>query len=66
MLRVRTIYAGSAAAAVDYYTRYLTEAPGEVPGKWLGRQAPGLDLVGDVTCAGVDQALILDQLRVPG
>ncbi len=48
MLRVRTIYAGSAAAAVDDYTRYLTEAPGEVPGKWLGRQAPGLDLVGDV------------------
>jgi conjugative relaxase-like TrwC/TraI family protein len=48
MLRVRTIYARSAAAAVEYYTRYLTEAPGEVPGRWLGRQAPQLDLVGHV------------------
>jgi len=48
MLRVRTIYARSAAAAVDYYTRYLIEAPGEVPGQWLGRQAPELDLVGNV------------------
>lgn len=57
MLRVRTIYAGSAAAAVDYYTRYLTEAPGEVPGKWLGRQAPGLDLVGDVIADDLQSVL---------
>jgi conjugative relaxase-like TrwC/TraI family protein len=48
MLRVRTIYARSAIAAVEYYTRYLTEAPGEIPGKWVGRQAPGLGLVGNV------------------
>jgi conjugative relaxase-like TrwC/TraI family protein len=49
MLRVRTIYAHSAGAAVDYYTRYLTEAPGEIPGKWHGQQATGLGLAGDVT-----------------
>ncbi|MDJ0769826.1 MAG: MobF family relaxase [Ilumatobacter sp.] len=48
MLRVRTIYAHSAGAAVDYYTRYLTEAPGEIPGTWHGRQAAGLGLAGDV------------------
>ena len=48
MLRVRTIYARSAGAAVDYYTRYLTEAPGEIPGKWHGQQAAGLGLAGDV------------------
>jgi conjugative relaxase-like TrwC/TraI family protein len=48
MLRVRTIYARSAGAAVDYYTRYLTEAPGEIPGRWHGQQATGLGLAGDV------------------
>ncbi len=48
MLRVRTIYARSALAAVEYYTRYLTEAPGEIPGQWLGGQAAGLSLAGDV------------------
>ena len=36
MLRVRTIYARSAGAAADYYTRYLTEAPGEIRGRGLG------------------------------
>jgi conjugative relaxase-like TrwC/TraI family protein len=48
MLRVRTIYAQSANAAADYYTRYLTEAPGEIPGSWRGQQATGLGLTGDV------------------
>ncbi len=48
MLRVRTIYAQSALAAVEYYTRYLTEAPGEIPGKWAGAQAAGFGLAGDV------------------
>jgi conjugative relaxase-like TrwC/TraI family protein len=48
MLRVRTIYAQSARAAADYYTRYLTEAPGEIPGTWSGKQAAGLGLAGDV------------------
>ena len=49
MLRVRTIYAQSAGAAVDYYTRYLTQAPGEVPGLWIGNQATGLRLAGEVS-----------------
>lgn len=48
MLRVRTIYASSALAAAEYYTRYLTEAPGEVPGRWTGAQATGLGLSGEV------------------
>jgi TrwC relaxase len=48
MLRVRTIHARSALSAVEYYTRYLTEAPGEIPGKWVGAQADGFGLAGDV------------------
>ena len=56
MLRVRTIYARSALAAVEYYTRYLTEAPGEIPGKWRGAQAIGLGLGGDV---GADDLLAI-------
>jgi conjugative relaxase-like TrwC/TraI family protein len=48
MLRVRTIYAGSAASAANYYTRYLTDAPGEVPGVWTGDQAALLGLGGEV------------------
>ena len=43
MLRVTTLYASSAAATALYYTRYLTQADGELPGRWTGRQA---DLLG--------------------
>jgi TrwC relaxase len=49
VLRVTTLYAGSAAATARYYTQYLTAAPGEEPGRWLGAQARGLNLSGDVT-----------------
>ena len=48
MLRVTTLYASSAVATAAYYTRYLAEAPGEEPGRWLGRQADGLGLAGRV------------------
>ena len=48
MLRVTTLYASSAAATAAYYTQYLTQAPGEVPGVWSGRQAAGLGLAGRV------------------
>src|SRR5262245_14106942 len=48
MLRVTTLYASSAVATAAYYTRYLAQAPGEEPGRWLGRQAEGLGLVGRV------------------
>jgi TrwC relaxase len=49
MLRVSTLYASSAAATAAYYTRYLTEAPGEQPGVWSGRQAAELGLHGAVS-----------------
>ena len=48
MLRVSTIRASSAGASAKYYTRYLTGAPGEVPGVWSGGQAAGLGLSGEV------------------
>ena len=48
-MRVTTIYAGSAAATAKYYTQYLTQAVGEEPGCWLGAQAEGLGLSGQVS-----------------
>lgn len=47
MLRVRTLYACSAAETARYYTRYLDE-PDEEPGQWRGHQAVGLGLAGPV------------------
>ena len=47
-MRVTTLYASSAASSAAYYTKYLTQAPGEVPGVWMGAQADGLGLVGTV------------------
>jgi conjugative relaxase-like TrwC/TraI family protein len=49
MLHVETLHAVSAAATAAYYTRYLTEAPGEAPGVWSGGQAAGLGLAGEVS-----------------
>ncbi len=49
MLRVTTLYASSAAATANYYTRYLARAPGEVDGVWTGNQADDLGLAGSVT-----------------
>ena len=48
MLRVTTLYAASATATARYYTRYLAQAPGEEPGRWMGRQAEELGLSGEV------------------
>jgi conjugative relaxase-like TrwC/TraI family protein len=48
MLRVTTLYASSAVATAAYYTRYLAGAPAEEPGRWLGRQADGLGVAGQV------------------
>jgi hypothetical protein len=39
VLRVRTLYASSSVATARYYTKYLAQAPGEVPGQWTGQQA---------------------------
>lgn len=63
MLRVRTIYASTAQSAAAYYTRYLTDAPGEVPGVWTGDQAVGLGLTGEVD--GDDLLAVLEG-RDPG
>lgn len=63
MLRVRTIYASTAQSAAAYYTRYLTDAPGEVPGVWTGDQALGLGLTGEVD--GDDLLAVLEG-RDPG
>ena len=49
MLRVTTLYAATAAATANYYTQYLTQAPGEVAGVWTGDHAAALGLSGSVT-----------------
>lgn len=49
MLRVTTIYASHAGASADYYAKYLTQAPGEVPGVWTGKQADAFGLADEVT-----------------
>ena len=36
MMRVTTLYASTASATAQYYTRYLTQADGEQPGQWSG------------------------------
>jgi conjugative relaxase-like TrwC/TraI family protein len=57
MMRVTTLYAGSAAATAKYYTQYLTQAPGEEPGKWLGAQAAELGLSGTVSAEALELLL---------
>ena len=57
MLRVTTLYASSAVATAAYYTRYLADAPGEEPGRWLGRQADGLGLAGAVEADDLQRLL---------
>ncbi len=57
MLRVTTLYAGSAAATARYYTKYLTQAPGEQPGVWSGAQAAGLGLSGEVSTDALELLL---------
>ena len=57
MMRVTTLYAGSAAATAKYYTQYLTQAPGEQPGRWTGAQAAGLGLAGEVSTDALELLL---------
>ena len=57
MLRVTTLYARSAAATARYYTRYLTQADGELPGRWTGRQADLIGLSGEVTTEALETLL---------
>lgn len=56
-MRVTTLYAGSAAASAKYYADYLTHAPGEEPGQWLGAQAAKLGLTGAVTSEALEMLL---------
>jgi len=58
VLRVRTLYASSSVASARYYTKYLAQAPGEVPGQWTGRQAQALGLTG--TVAADDLQVLLE------
>ena len=48
MLRVTTLYASTASATAGYYTKYLTQAEGEIPGVWSGNQAARFGLTGAV------------------
>jgi len=57
MMRVTTLYARSARATAEYYTKYLTKADGELPGRWTGQQAPGLGLTGEVTTEALEALL---------
>ena len=57
MLRVTTLYASTAAVTAGYYTEYLTEAEGEVPGRWTGKQAALYGLAGDVNAEQLELVL---------
>jgi conjugative relaxase-like TrwC/TraI family protein len=57
MLRVTTLYASSATATANYYTQYLTRAPGEVDGVWTGKQAAALGLSTSVTTESLELLL---------
>ena len=57
VLRVSTLYADTSVSTAAYYTRYLTQADGEQPGHWTGRQAALLGLSGEVTTEDL-QALL--------
>ncbi len=48
MLRVTTLYVSTASATAGYYTKYLTQAEGEIPGVWAGDQATQFGLIGTV------------------
>ena len=56
-MRVTTLYAGSAAATAKYYTQYLTQAPGEEPGRWTGAQSAALGLSGEVSTDALELLL---------
>ena len=47
-MRVTTLYSSSAASSAAYFTKYVTQALGEVPGVWMGSQAAALGFAGTV------------------
>ncbi|MEO6125844.1 MAG: MobF family relaxase [Ilumatobacteraceae bacterium] len=52
-----TLYASTASATASYYTKYLADAPGEVPGQWGGHQADLLGLTGEVSIEQLERLL---------
>ena len=65
MLRVTTLYAGTAAITAAYYTAYLTKADGELPGQWMGRQAAAFGLSDTVSTEQLE-ALLLGRDPIDG
>ena len=57
MLRVSTLYASTASASAGYYTKYLTQADGEIPGVWAGNQAVRFGLSGAVEAEQLERLL---------
>jgi conjugative relaxase-like TrwC/TraI family protein len=57
MMRVTTLYAATAATTARYYTRYLSDAPGESPGVWLGHQADAFGLSRAVSTEALEAVL---------
>ena len=57
MLSVETLHASSAAVTAAYYAKYLTAAPGELPGVWSGPQAAALGLSGTVDVEALELLL---------
>jgi hypothetical protein len=57
MIRVTTLHASTAATTAKYYTRYLIDAPSELPGQWAGQQADLLGLHGTVTTEALERLL---------
>jgi conjugative relaxase-like TrwC/TraI family protein len=57
MLRVTTLYAVTASATASYYTKYLTQADGEIPGVWAGDQAVRFGLSGAVEAEHLQRLL---------
>ena len=65
MMRVRTLFARSARAAAEYYGKYLAKDAHEIPGRWTGRQAPELGLIGHVSVDDLSDVLAgLDHLTI--
>jgi conjugative relaxase-like TrwC/TraI family protein len=57
VIRVTTLYSSTAASTARYYTRYLTDAPGELPGLWAGQQADLLGITGTVSTEAMERLL---------
>ncbi len=57
MIRVTTLYASTAATTAGYYTQYLTQAVGEEPGRWSGRQAERFGLARTVEAEQLERLL---------